>query len=137
MGFAEIRQGLAESLETIPRLNQSAYLLSQPILPQAEIEPGEIEYDQTFARGQDKYTLTIRVTVGMPSNIGAQKQLDRMLAPSGDYSVKAAVEADPSLGGACEDLRVTLCTGYRVYVREGGPPALGAEWRVEVFAVGE
>lgn len=137
MGLEEIRRGLAASLETIPRLNQSAYLLSQPILPQAEIEPGEIQYDLTFARGQDRYTLTIRVQVGLATNIGAQKTLDRMLAPSGVYSVKAAVEADPSLGGACEDLRVTECTGYRVYVREGGPSALGAEWRVEVFAVGE
>lgn len=137
MGLEEIRQGLADALEPIPRLNQSAYLLSQPTLPQAEIEPGEIAYDLTFARGFDRYTLTIRVQVGMASNIGAQKTLDRMLAPAGDYSVKAAVEADLTLGGACEDLRVTECTGYRVYVREGGPPALGAEWRVEVFAVGE
>lgn len=137
MGLAEIRVALAASLETIPRLNQSAYLLSQPTLPQAEIQPDAVTYDLAFDRGLDRYTLIIRVQVGQAQNIGAQKTLDRMLAPSGEYSIKAAVEADGTLGGVCDDLRVVDCTGYRVYLREGGPPALGAEWRVEVFATGD
>jgi hypothetical protein len=110
MGLTEIREGLAANLDTIPFLNESAYLRSNPTPPCAEIQPGEVEYDLAFHRGQDKWTLTVRVMVGVSTDQGAQKRLDKMLSPSGEYSVKEAVEQDSTLGGACDDLRVVLCT---------------------------
>lgn len=133
--MAEIREGLRARLDTITGLQASAYLLSNPTPPCAEIQPGEIEYDRAMARGMDGTQMTVRVYVGNTTDIGSQKRLDRMLAPAGADSVKAAIEADRTLGGVVDDLRVTRCSGYRVYSRAGMPNAtvLGAEWDIEVI----
>lgn len=137
--FAEIREGIAANLDTIPGLQASAYVLGNATPPAAEVEPGwgsesAISYDKAFQRGLDGYAFTVRVLVGNAHDIGAQKRLDKMIAPSGSSSVKAAVEANPTLSGAIDDLRVTECGGYRRYGNEGR--VLGAEWKVQVWAEG-
>lgn len=134
--LTEVREGLATNLNTISGLQASAYMLANATPPSAEVMPSEIEYDRAFQRGLDKWMLTVRVMVGSASDIGAQKKLDAFLAPSGSSSVKAAIEADDTLGGDVEGLRVTACTGYRLIGRDGQGPALCAEWTVEVWAEG-
>ena len=135
--LTSIREGLAANLDTIPKLQASAYLLSNPTPPAAEVQPGAIDYDRAMGRGHDDWLFTVRVFVGFTSDIGAQRRLDGMLASAGSASVKAAIESDPTLDGACEDLLVTRCTGYRLFGREGGAALLGAEWEVQVLAAGE
>lgn len=130
----EIREGLAANLSTIPGLAENAYVLSAPTPPCAEILPGPIAYDRAHQRGMDEHTLTVRVYVATTLDKAAQKTLDRMLAPEGEYSVKAALEADRDLGGTVDDLHVTECTGYRIFPREGAASLLGAEWSVRVIA---
>lgn len=134
--FQALREGVAANLAGIPDLNESAYLLSNPTPPAAEVQPSEIDFDASMGRGADWVTLIVRVFVGLTTDIGAQKRLDRMLAGSGADSVKAAVEVDTSLGGVAEDLQVVNCTGYRTFSREGGPSYLGAEWMVRILVSG-
>lgn len=131
--LAQIRTGLAANLASITGLAQSAYVLSNPTPPAAEIEPGAVEYDQAFGRGHDRWAMTVRVFVGLTTDIGAQKRLDTYLAPSGATSVKTALESDLTLGGTVQDLHVTGCSGYRVYPRQGQAPVLGAEWQLTVI----
>lgn len=131
--LAQIRTGLAANLASITGLAQSAYVLSNPTPPAAEIEPGPVEYDQAFGRGHDRWAMTVRVFVGLTTDIGAQKRLDTYLAPSGATSVKTALESDLTLGGTVQDLHVTGCSGYRVYPRQGQAPVLGAEWQLTVI----
>ncbi|MBX5461640.1 MAG: hypothetical protein IRZ28_11190 [Steroidobacteraceae bacterium] len=134
--MADIRTGLAANLAPIPGLQESPWLLSNPTPPAAEIQPDEVDYDQALGRGLDRWRFTVRVFAGFTSDVGAQKLLDLMLAPSGPRSVKAALESDCTLGGKVDDLRVTRCSGYRLYGRDGGPSVLGAEWQVEVLVAG-
>lgn len=136
MGLTEIREGLADALASIPDLQESAYLLANPTPPSAEVQPGPVEYDAAMARGSDRWTMTVRVFVGAVTDRGAQARLDKMLAPTGGYSVKAALQADRTLDGAAQTLRVVRCTGYRIFGREGAAPVLGAEWEVDVIASG-
>lgn len=131
MTLAAIRAGLAANLAAIPDIQVSAYALANPTPPCVEIVPSSIEYDLALSRGWDRVMVTVRVFVGMTSDIGAQKLLDTFLAGSGALSVKAAVESDVTLGGACDDVRVQTSSGYRVYGAEGR--LLGAEWEVEVL----
>ena len=83
----------------------------------------------------DRYT--VQALVGFTTDEGAQKRLDKMLERSGATSVKAAIEADRTLGGKVSDLRVIKASGYRTYelhvqgVRT--PPVLGCEWTVEII----
>lgn len=142
---ALLRAGLAANLATIDGLQENAYLLTNPTPPAAEIEPAPIEYDLAMQRGLDKWQFIVRVFVGMTSDVGAQKRLDTFMQSDGDTSIKAALESDPTLGGAADDLIVTKCSGYKIFAREiatasgrgsAGGPLLGAEWTVEVYAEG-
>lgn len=80
-------------------------------------------------------TYTIAVTVGVAaSEIGhAQTNLDPFLAPTGAKSVVAALDADPTLGGVVDSVRVTAMTNY--FTRDvAGGVAVCAQFEVEVFA---
>ena len=134
--FKQIREGIATNLQGISGLQQSAYVLAEPTLPAAQVAPMEIEYDKAFQRGLDALEFKVMVLVGSVSDIGAQKNLDPFLDPSGSKSIKAAVESDDTLGGLVESVRVVRCSGYRLYERAGQAPALGAEWTVEVWTGG-
>lgn len=137
-----LRAALADNLRALSGLQVSEYQLSNPTPPSAMVEVGPIEYDRANARGTDVWTFVVTLIVSLNSDIGAQKNLDRFLAPSGDQSVKQAIEADCTLDGNADDLRVTNCTGQRIYSLDttGGTQRasyLGAEWTVEVWAPGD
>lgn len=135
--LTDLREGVAANLASITGLQQSGYMLSNPTPPCAEVEPGPIAYDKAMQRGLDRYQLTVRVYVAFSTDIGAQKRLDEFLESTGATSIKAAIESDRTLAGACDALRVTGCTGYRAFTLPGGRIALGAEWTVEIFARGD
>jgi hypothetical protein len=59
------------------------------------------------ARGLDQANLDIIVLVQRFTERSGQNELDKYLAGSGAYSIKAAIESDLTLGGACNTLRVT------------------------------
>lgn len=134
--LADLREALAANLAGVSGLTRSAYVLSNPTPPCAEIEPAPVEYDLAMHRGLDRWRFTVRVYVAANLDKGAQKRLDGYLASSGADSIKAALESDRTLAGAADDLRVTGCTGYRAYERGGQAAMLGAEWQVEVLALG-
>lgn len=135
--LSAIREGLADALQAIPELQASPYMLANPTPPSAHVVPDEVQYDQTMGRGHDDWFMTVQAFVGIATDIGAQKRLDLMLNPSGAFSVKAAVEADVTLGATVDDVRVESCTGYRTYEMADGSHVLGAEWRVHVLAAGD
>ena len=139
MSIAAIRQGLATNLATIPEVQVSAYILSNPTPPTVWVAGISIEFDQ--AMGQrlagfsytDQYTATIQGFVALNDDVGNQALLDSLLAGSGVYSVKTALEADKTLGGASDTLWVSATTA----------PALStfltmslllAEWTVTIIA---
>lgn len=137
-------EGLAANLGTIEGFQKSAFLLANPTPPAAEIEPLPIDYDKTMQRGIDEWHFLVRVFVGLTTDVGSQKRILRMMAPSGVTSIKQAIESDTTLGGSADDLRVTVCSGYKFFAREVigtklgavSGPLLGAEWTVQVFAKG-
>jgi hypothetical protein len=137
--LATIRQGLATNLGTLRStyrdLQVSPYVLSNPTLPAIWIKPttGAVtEYHQAMIDGQETWSLSVQAFVGSNSDIAAQQVLDELLATNGGHSVKAALEADKTLGGTVDCLIVRRCVSYLEYQRMDGSTALGAEWLVEV-----
>lgn len=131
---AQIRAGLATNLGTIADTQVSAYMLSAPTPPAIHVFPERVDYHGAMQNGLERNRYTVQAFVGFTSDQGAQKKLDRMLEPSGVMSVKAAVEADATLGGVVEHVTVTEATGYRIYALEGARgPVLGCEWTVEIL----
>jgi hypothetical protein len=135
MDVDQVFAGLATAAETIADLNAEAYCpdaISPPAIFPAEVE---ITYDKTFKRGFDAFQVTLRLLVSHADDRAGQKQLKDYLAGSGALSVKQALEADQSLGGACDGLRVQAARGYGLY-EHNGQQFYGAELTVYVIGKG-
>lgn len=121
--IAEIREGLRVRLATIAGLNAYAYWPASPECPAAIVRPNSHDYHQTSG---DSERMELQVTVlGGPVGQGietAQAKLDAYLARTGALSVKAAIEAEPTLGGKADDL---IVSGWRDY---GGLVVSGIEY---------
>jgi hypothetical protein len=139
----EVRAGLADRLRTISGLRVLGYVpgsISPPVAVVIPGNPGEsgraadaIAYDSTMANGSHDYRFSIKVLVGTVVDESAQARLDEYVATEGIRSIKAAVEADMSLGGVASWARVSSVTHYGI-VPWGGVDYLGADLRVEVTA---
>lgn len=130
---AQVRAALAESLRSALPGGEgqvSAYWLSSPTPPTIVVFPQSVTYDRAMGRGHDEWEYVIQGFVAPVADIGAQELVDRMLAPSGSGSVKAAVEADPTLGGIVSDCWVREASGNELYSLPGVASGLvvGAEW---------
>lgn len=139
---ADIRAGLVANLEdSFEGYPINGYEMSDPHPPCFEIgfqiDRG-IEFNAAMSRGLDTYNLIVRGIVSNAYDIRAQEILDEWCAPSGATSVRAAIEADRSLGGVVQNLVVTDVSNYRAFVVPAKPNVtyLAAEWAVTVYASG-
>lgn len=132
-----IRPALISNISAICEeegLQPSEYMLAQATPPTVQITGvAEILYDVAMQRGGDQNEVVVQAFVSLVSDIGGQAKLDRLLRSSGPSSMKEAIESDPTLGGAVDDLRVTRCTGTQVYRRDNDSNAvIGAQWFVQI-----
>ena len=114
--LSEMRAGLAANLATVSGLRTSSYIPDNLTPPIAIVAPDTITFDQTFGRGQDRYTFSVEVVVGRVVDRASQSLMDTYCDPSGSKSIKVAIEFDPSLGGKVFDCRVTEVRGYQQIV---------------------
>lgn len=131
--LSAIRTALAEKIGSINGLRTAATVPDQVNPPIAVIIPERVTYDEAYARGLVVYTFIVQVVVGKVSERTAQNRLDGFVNPTGATSIKAAIEADKSLGGVVFDSRVTEMTTYTV-VQIGDIAYLSCEFRVTVLA---
>lgn len=129
----DIREALKANLDTIPGVQWTAYRLSNATPPCGFVWIGPISYDTVMQRGGDELTMMVTVYVALVSDIGAAKKFGTLIETTGTNSVKTAVESDRSLGGLCDDLRVTEFSGEQVYGLEGKGAVLGGDFTVQVF----
>lgn len=131
--FPEVLQAIADAISArLPDMQVKPYVLANPTPPAAQIVPASAEYDKAMRRGLDTWQFTLTVFVAETADIGAQAKLYRMLEPSGETSIKEAVEADVTLGGLVVDVWLQAFNGFRRYQLEGGGPMIGMEWTVQV-----
>lgn len=104
---SEVRNGLKVNLEAIQGMRVYELLPSVPVAPAAIVGQLDFTFDLNNARGLDQANLDVVVLVQRFTERSGQNELDKYLAGSGDYSIKAAIESDKTLGGACDTLRVT------------------------------
>ena len=132
MSISDLRQGLADNLETIPGLRVYATLPDVVNPPSAMITLDRITYNRQMKQAMSEYAFKVTVVLGRVSERVAQQNLDLLVAPSGD-SVKAAIESDRTLGGHAFDVFVPELSAYGA-VSLGGIDYLSAEFSVQVFA---
>lgn len=105
--IAAVFEGLKARLETIAGLRVREELPGTIQPPTAVLSLEELTFDTTMARGSDDLEVHVHVFTSLSSERAGQRALWTYLAGSGPKSVKAAVEADPTLGGAAMFAEVT------------------------------
>lgn len=101
-----VREGLAAALDAIAGLRTFDYVPDSLSPPAAVVEPLEVDYHSAMQNGLEEYRAFVLVIVGRMSDRSSQARLDAYVAGSGQTSVKAALESDRTLGGACATLNV-------------------------------
>src|SRR3954454_22207617 len=125
--LSEIREGLAKNLRELKGLNVLAYMTSAPASPYIWVRPAPdelISYHQAMGNGLEHWFMRVEAFTGSPFDIAAQMKLDELVESTGPTSVKAALEADKSLGGIAEDSAVTSAHDYQQYQRQDGTVVL-------------
>jgi len=103
---SEVRKGLKKALQEIDGLRVFDLIPDTPQPPAAVVGQLDLNFDINNARGLDLATIEVFVLVQRFSERTGQDKLDYFLAGSGEGSIKEAIEADKTLGGACSTLRV-------------------------------
>lgn len=103
---SQVRDALKVRLQTISGLRVYE-LIPEPLTPPCAVV-GQLDFtfDIDNARGLDQANVDIYVIVQRFSERAGQDKLDGYLAGTGATSIKAAIEADRTLGGTCQTLRV-------------------------------
>ena len=105
-----VRDNLKTALQSISGLRVFDYVPDSTNIPTnnafAIVGQLNINYDFTLNRGFDSATCQVIVVVGRMSERNGQERLDGLLASSGSTSIKTAIEADKTLSGAVQTLRV-------------------------------
>ena len=101
---SQVATGLATNLATISGLRTSTYQPEQLNPPFAFPTLNRIEYHKAFSDGGVVMDWTINVIVGRYADRNAFATLDGYLSYSGATSIRAAIEADKTLGGVCQTL---------------------------------
>lgn len=127
-----IREGLANALRAIDGLRVTAHIADAITVPAAVVGPARLDREPATTH-IDVVTVAIRVYTSRADVRSAQDTLEAYLAGSGDKSVMAALEADRTLGGVVQALRVTGFDGYDSY-EVAGVTYIGAEFTVTAWA---
>lgn len=129
-----VMDGLGVALATITGLRVFDYPVEKFDPPAAVVGlPTEVPYDNTKARGQDRATFPVFVAVGGAFERAARDALAPYVAGAGASSIKAALQADRTLGGACGTLQVRAARSDGSGITVNGVRYTGAVFEVEVW----
>lgn len=133
--LTDIRNGLKDRLATIPGLNTYATAPGSVEAPAGIVVlPTDfLAFDSTMGRGADDFTLVVLLLVSKADDNLGQINMDPYLAGEGASSVKAVIEADPTLDGVAHFARVASARNYGP-VEYANVQYLGVELVVEVTA---
>jgi hypothetical protein len=127
-----IREGLATRLATITGLRSFAYIPDAVAVPCAIVGLPGIDYLQAMRSNIVRGEFPVRVLVSRASDRAGQGALLDYMDPTGTKSVKAALDADNTLGGAASFAVLTSCKPPGVYTI-GGVDYLGVEFLIDVM----
>lgn len=128
----ELKQGLATTLAAgISGLRTYAYQPDQINIPMAWPTLETVEYHGAMGNGLVTHTFTVTCVVGRIAERAAQQRLDSYV--SYDAGVRAALEADKTLGGYARTLIVESADNFTT-IDAGDATYLAVSFRVVVYA---
>lgn len=136
MDIEAVREGMAAVARTVEV--PGASLTASPWIPESIHAPmffvGEmdIDFDRAMGRGLDSLLASCRLLVARTDSRSAQRQLDALIS-GGPGGIKAAFDADPTLGGACDFAHLRRIEAHR-YFQFGKTDYLGAQ--IDIYVIG-
>lgn len=133
--ITDAMQALAAAFSAIPGLSSYAFPPGTIDVPAVVVSlpSGELgDYSPVMDEGVMDLNLVLNVFVQWGDDEAAWAQLLPFVSPTGTYSLFAAVNADPTLGGVVDSALVGQPTNLGPYTW-GQLQYLGAEFPVEVF----
>jgi hypothetical protein len=109
----EIREGIDDRLATIAGLRHSPNVPTVVNPPHAFVKRRTTTFGVSMD-GEDDTTFAVTVLVSWADQVAAQKALDGFLASTGATSIKAAIDADPTLDGIVDYAHATLVEEERI-----------------------
>jgi len=125
--------GLKTQLATISGLRVYDYVPDTVAVPMATVMIDTVTYHNAFAGGDPIYSFTDMVLVARTSERTAQSKLDAYVSWDGSASIRAAIEADKTLGGVVQTLIVEDTSNIQV-VQVNDVTYLGVDFSVVVHA---
>jgi hypothetical protein len=129
----DIQDKLAEALQTIPGLRVADHLPEQINPPIAVIQVQTVTYHRAMRGGLSTFEYVISVVSGRLGDRTAQRTLDAWMSWDGAQSVRAALEADQTLSGVAQTVKVNDMLAVRP-VSLGDAAYLSVEFNVYVNA---
>lgn len=132
---AQIATALQTALETISGLRTAPYLSDNVTPPVALVAIETVEHHGAFGGGDVQHDFTVFVIASRASERAGIEALEGYMSQAGTTSIRAAIEADVTLGGVVSS----------AWVKKAGPPKsisigstgvvyLACEFAVEVHA---
>jgi hypothetical protein len=129
----QIKQGIATALATIPGLRSYAVQPDNLNPPFAWPMLDTVTYNGAMRGGLITHVYTVTVVVGRAAERTAQNALDGYVSYDSATSIRAALEADRSLGGVVQNLLVE--SANNISTTEGNDTTyLMVDFRVVVYA---
>lgn len=129
----QIKEGLQTRLATISGLRAYAQQPDNVNAPFAWPMLESITYNGAMGGGLIIHTFTVSVVVGRAAERSAQNALDGYLSYAGVSSVRAAIEADRTLGGVVQNLIVETASNIST-LDANDATYLMVDFRVVVYA---
>lgn len=108
-----IATALGAALGSVPNLRTVPYLPDTFTPPVAVIGIDKVNYHGAFSDADVEHTFTVYVIVSRANDRSGIATLEGFMSQAGTSSIRAAIEADPTLAGVVSTL----------IVEESGPPA--------------
>lgn len=127
----EVQAGLADALRTIGGLRVYDFPSDRVEPPAAVLSLPETPYDVTLGGRSDEWSFPLWVLVAKADDKAAYGEMVDYLEAEGPKSIRAIVEADRTLGGACDTTAVIRARP--LFATVAGTEFLAVEFTLEVY----
>lgn len=126
-----VLMGLADALRTIAGLRVYDFPSDRIEPPAAVLSLPETPYDITLGGRSDEWIFPLWLLVAKADDKSSYKEMTSYLEAEGPKSIRAVVEADRKLGGACDTVAITKARP--LFATVAGTEFLAVEFTLEVY----
>lgn len=127
-----VQTGLSGALGTILGLRVYDFPSDRVEPPAAVLSLPETPYDVTFGGRSDEWTFPLWILVAKADDKASYGEMVDYLEADGPKSIRAVIEADRTLGGACDT--VAVIRARPLFATVAGTEFLAVEFTLEVYA---